>query len=176
MKKIIVIGGSLSKTSINKQLATYASTLVNNVEVKILDLNDYEMPLYSPEREDLNGQPKEAKDFVNEIKNADGIIISLAEYNGSYTAAFKNTFDWASRVEVKTFQNKPMLLMATSPGARGGQNVLAAANNRFPIHAANIVAKFSLPSFGDNFENGKITNNELYNQLLAQIKDFENAL
>ncbi|MFD1061697.1 NADPH-dependent FMN reductase [Winogradskyella litorisediminis] len=176
MKKIIVLAGSLSKTSINQQLAIYASTLVNNVEIKLLDLNDYEMPLYSPERENENGKPEEAYNFVNEIKNADGIIISLAEYNGSYTGAFKNTFDWASRVEGKTFQDKPMLLMATSPGARGGQNVLAAATNRFPIHAANIVAKFSLPSFGDNFEDGKITNEELNNDLSKQVQTFEKSL
>jgi chromate reductase, NAD(P)H dehydrogenase (quinone) len=80
------------------------------------------------------------------------IIISFAEYNGSYTAAFKNIFDWISRINNKTFQNKKMILMATSPGGRGGKTVLENALNRFPHHGADIVGNFHLPSFQQNFE------------------------
>ena len=116
MKKIIALAGSNSSTSINEQLATYASSLVDNVKVKVLDLNDFEMPIYSSDRENESGHPNEAVAFVDEIRGADGIIISLAEYNGAYSGAFKNIFDWASRVEQKTFLGKPMLLMASSPG------------------------------------------------------------
>ena len=118
MKKIIALAGSNSSTSINEQLATYASSLVDNVKVKVLDLNDFEMPIYSSDRENESGHPNEAVAFVDEIRGADGIIISLAEYNGAYSGAFKNIFDWASRVEQKTFLGKPMLLMASSPGGR----------------------------------------------------------
>lgn len=176
MKTIIAFAGSNSSTSINKQLATYAAQLVTNVTVKILDLNNFEMPIYSSDREKENGLPQLAKDFVAEIKNADGIVISLAEYNGAYTGAFKNIFDWASRVEQKTFLGKPMLLMATSPGARGGLSVLEMASDRFPRHNANIVGKFSLPSFNDNFSEGKITNQGLNKALLELVKQFENSL
>ena len=42
MKKIIAFGASSSKTSINKQLATYAANLFKNAEVEVLDLNNYE--------------------------------------------------------------------------------------------------------------------------------------
>lgn len=176
MKKIIAFAGSISSNSINKQLAIYASGLVKNVEVKVLDLNNYEMPLYSADRENASGQPKEAIDFVNEIRDADGIILSLAEYNGAYTGAFKNVFDWASRVEQKTFLGKPMLLMATSPGGRGGQSVLDMASDRFPRHDANIVGKFSLPSFHSNFNEGAISNSELNNDLLEEVRQFEESL
>lgn len=176
MKHIIAFAGSNSKDSINKQLATYASSLVDDVEVDVLDLNDFETPMYSKQLEEAEGHPENAKTFFNKIKASDGIIISLAEYNGAYTSAFKNLFDWMSRIEVKTFCGKPMLLMATSPGARGGQSVLSMANNRFPMHDASIVAKFSLPSFGDNFNDGKITNDELNTELKEQVKHFQNAL
>ena len=50
-KKIIAFGGSSSKNSINKQLATYAAHLFQNVEVEVLDLNDYEMPLFSVDKD-----------------------------------------------------------------------------------------------------------------------------
>ncbi|WP_111682783.1 NADPH-dependent FMN reductase [Winogradskyella tangerina] len=176
MKKIIAFAGSNSSTSINKQLATYAASQVSDVEVKVLDLNDFEMPIYSSDREKENGHPEEAIAFVDEIRNADGIVLSLAEYNGAYSGAFKNVFDWASRVEQKTFLGKPMLLMATSPGGRGGASVLAMASDRFPRHDANIVGKFSLPSFGINFQDGKIINSELNEALLEEVKQFEESL
>ncbi len=176
MKHIIVFAGSNSTTSINKQLAIYASQLVDEVKVSVLDLNDFEMPIFSTDREEKSGFPEQAINFVNYIKNADGIIASLAEHNGAYSAAFKNVFDWASRVEQKTFLDKPMLLMASSPGARGGATVLEMALERFPRHSANIVSKFSFPLFYDNFSEGKITNEKLNNELLEQIKTFSNSL
>ena len=37
MKKIIAFGGSSSRNSINKQLATYTANLFQNAEVEILD-------------------------------------------------------------------------------------------------------------------------------------------
>ncbi|MDO1500715.1 NAD(P)H-dependent oxidoreductase [Winogradskyella maritima] len=176
MKNIIAFAGSNSADSINKQLATYASSLVDGVEVDVLDLNDFETPMYSKQLEEAEGHPENAKKFFKKIKNSDGIVVSLAEYNGAYTSAFKNLFDWMSRIEVKTFCGKPMLLMATSPGARGGQSVLGIANSRFPIHDADIVAKYSLPSFNDNFKDGKIVNDELNEELEEQVEQFKNAL
>ena len=129
MKKILVFGASSSRDSINKELATYAATLLDGVEANIIDLNDFEMPIFSVDREaDLGGQPDEAKQFKSLINDCDGLIISFAEHNGSYSAAFKNVFDWASRVEKDMWQNKPMLLLATSPGKRGGGSEIGRAH------------------------------------------------
>ena len=176
MKHIIVFAGSNSTTSINKQLATYASQLVDDLNVTVLDLNDFEMPIYSSDREQAQGFPEQAVDFVNHLKGADGFIVSLAEHNGAYSSAFKNIFDWASRVEQKTFLNKPLLLMATSPGARGGASVLELASDRFPRHDANIIAQFSLPSFYENFSEGKISNEVMHLELLNKVKLFKESL
>ena len=51
MKKIIAFGASSSKQSINKQLATYAANQFENTSIEILDLNDYEMPIFSIDKE-----------------------------------------------------------------------------------------------------------------------------
>jgi NAD(P)H-dependent FMN reductase len=176
MKKIIVFAGSSSKTSINKELAVYASTLLDNVEIEVLDLNNFDVPLYSIDLESEMGYPENAKIFVGLIKSSNGIILSLAEHNGAYASVFKNLFDWMSRVEQKTFQGKPMLLMATSPGPRGGLSVLEIAKDRFPRHDAQIVEVFSLPSFGANFSEGKISNNELNQELIEKVKTFNKII
>lgn len=174
MKKIIALGGSSSTNSINKQLAVYAAHLFENAEVEVLDLNDYEMPIFSVDKEKEQGIHSLAHSFYAKIGTADLIVLSLAEHNGAYSSAFKNTLDWASRINAKTFQEKPMLLLATSPGARGGGSVLDIATKRFPFQGADLKGSFSLPSFYENFDvvNG-IINPELKNKLLDIIKSIE---
>ncbi len=174
MKKIIVFGASTSRSSINKKFASWAASLLKSVQLEILDLNDFEMPIYSIDRERENGIPKLALDFKNKIKEADAIIISLAEHNGSYTAAFKNITDWVSRIEKGTWADKPILLLSTSPGQRGAQGVLSAAINSFPYQGAKIIGSFSLPSFHQNFNEDKgIIDSNLKTQLKEQLKKLE---
>lgn len=172
--KIIAFAGSNSSKSINKKLVVYASGLFENATVEILDLRDYQAPLYSMDIEKEIGQSKEAIAFLDKLKSADLLLISLAENNGNYSTAFKNIFDWSSRIEKDVFQNKPTLLMATSPGGRGGKSVLEIAQSNLPRYGAAINAVFSLPFFNENFdmENGKISNEEYDNQLKEIINNF----
>ncbi|WP_163516306.1 NADPH-dependent FMN reductase [Gelidibacter japonicus] len=176
MTKILAFAGSNSKDSINKQLAVYASGLIEDADVTVLDLNDFELPIFSKHYEKSHGVPENAMSFLNYIKQSDGIVLSLAENNAAYSAVFKNLFDWMSRAEAKLFYGKPMLLMATSPGRRGGISVLTMAKERFPHHDAQIVADFSLPSFESNFSNGEITNPDLDNELKRKVELFEKQL
>ena len=176
MKNIIAFAGTSSKESINKQLVTYASSLVENVNTTILDLNDFELPLYSIDLEKEQGVPENAHKFLVYLKSADGLVISLAEHNGAYTTVFKNLFDWVTRIEGKLFFNKPMLLMATSSGGRGGLTVLEIAQGRFPCHDGNIIEVFSLPFFGKNFYEGKIINNDFDEQLKNAVQQFQKSL
>lgn len=175
MKKIAAFAGSTSKTSINKQLATYAAGKLNEVAFDVLDLNDFKVPLFSEDEERENEYPEGATLFNEALDSYDGFIVSLAEHNGSYSAAFKNLFDWASRKNREIFRNKPVLLMATSPGGRGGASVLAAANTSFPHFGAQIASNFSLPVFYENFKEG-IVSEEKEKELLEAVSSFEKAL
>lgn len=175
--KVLAFGASNSVHSINKKLATYATTFFENENIKLLDLNDFEMPIFSVDIEKANGIPAKAHEFMENIKEADLIIISFAEHNGSYTTAFKNIFDWASRVNGKTFMGKPMLLMSTSPGPRGGKSVLDTALGRFPFHDGKIIASFSLPEFGKNFsDTDGILDETLKQQFLSVIQIVKDTL
>lgn len=176
--KITAFAGSNSKNSINKQLVTYTASLFKESQTEILDLNDFEIPLYGIDLEITDGIPQAVFDFSNILKESDLLIISLAEHNGAYATVFKNIFDWLSRVDgTKGFHNKPILLMATSPGARGGSSVLEIANARFPFNDGKVVATFSLPSFSTNFnkEDG-ITDQALKTELLNTINNIKTQL
>ena len=160
------------KNSINKKLATYAASLIENAQVEVLDLNDYELPLFSVDKEQELGQPQLAKDFLQKIADTDALIISFAEHNGSYSAAYKNLFDWASRINTKVYQGKKTILLSTSPGARGGATVLATATSSLPRFDAEVKASLSIPSFNDNFdiEKNKLINSELDLKLKEAIQ------
>ena len=170
-KKIIAFAASSSSRSINRQLVSYATGLLADAEVEILDLNDFELPLFSVDREDQLGQPDLAHSFVKKIENCDGIIISFAEHNGCYSAAYKNIFDWASRIKPKVYQDKPMVLLATSPGGRGGKSVLELALSQIPRFGGQVKASLSVPMFAENFDldSGTISNDEIGAQLQAAV-------
>ncbi|ATL42563.1 NAD(P)H-dependent oxidoreductase [Elizabethkingia sp. HX WHF] len=151
--KIVAFAGTNSPASINKVLVEYVTKQFDSNDVELLDLNDYEMPIYGVHREQQSGVPQEAKNFAEKIDSADLVIMSLAEHNSSYSVAFKNVFDWVSRIPGRPhWGDKDVFLMATAPGPKGGANVLAAATARFPHSGANIVETFSLPKFKDNFD------------------------
>ena len=170
--KVLAFAASNSKKSINKQLVIYAAGLIDDAQVETLDLNDYELPLFSEDKEDELGQPSLAKEFLDKIGDSDAVIISFAEHNGSYTAAYKNLFDWSSRINPKVFQNKSMVFLSTSPGAGGATSVLATAKASAPFFDGDVKASLSIPSFYENFdlESGSIKNSELNDQLVSAVQ------
>lgn len=175
--KVLAFAATNSRQSINKQLVTHAANQLTanaGAEVEVLDLNDFEMPIYSVDREAANGIPEPAKAFFNKIGEADAILISFGEFNGSYSVAYKNVFDWASRIDMKVYQGKPAVLLATSPGPGGAQSVLGTAVGSAPYFDLNVKGQLSVPSFFDNFdaEAGVLKNADLaenLNQVLASL-------
>lgn len=170
--KVLAIGASTSSKSINRIFANYVANLIPSAVVTDYNLSHLSLPIYSMDEEETNGIPEVIRQFNREIENHDAIVLSLAEHNGSYAAAYKNIFDWASREQYKVWAGKPLFLLSTSPGTRGGASVLAAAKVTYPYLGANIKASYSLPSFYDNFTDGRLANPELKASLDEAIKSF----
>ena len=169
--KILAIPATNSRTSINKQLLEYVGSILaddHDAQVEVLDLNDYEMAIYSPERE-AEGLPPEAQAFYDAIGKADAVIVSYAEYNGSFTPAWKNTYDWASRIDQQVYQGKPVLMLAASPGPRAGAGVLGAATMSAPFFGAKLVGSLGVGPFGEAFSD-RLTDAELDAELRALLE------
>lgn len=170
--KVLSIAATNHKDSMNKKLITYATKFLKkdinpSAETEIIDLIDYELPLYRQDREEEGGIPDKAKEFYQKIGAADAVIISFAEHNGSYTAVYKNLFDWVSRIDQKVYQDKPVIIMAASPGGRGGAGVLGTVEQVAPFFGMDIKGKISVPTFQDNFdfEQNEITNDDIKKQM-----------
>ncbi|BCE00349.1 NADPH-dependent FMN reductase [Marinicellulosiphila megalodicopiae] len=181
--KILAFAASNSRQSINKQLIVHATKvlkneIMHNADIEILDLNDFEMPIFSIDREIQSGIPQLAHDFFDKISQSDAMIISFAEHNGNYSAAYKNIFDWASRIKTqdnkKVFQNKPMLMLATSPGKGGARNVLNIAVTSAPHFQGIVKGSMSVDLFSQKFDSEK---KQLSDETLAtQLRVLLNTL
>lgn len=169
----LVFGATNHINSINKKWATWLAKELN-LPAYIIDLNDFEMPIYSVHREHSEGIPSLAFDLYKLIGDSDNIIVSFAEYNGSYTSSFKNILDWLSRIDIKVFQNKKCIFTAVSPSKTGGKYVLEQASNRFPSMGAHIIGTFHLPSFNHFFDPDKgitdIDTKQEYFEFISKVK------
>ena len=170
--KILAFAASNSRKSINKQLIAYSGNQLNDDDVELLDINDYEMPIYSADLEAEHGIPDAAKRFLDKIATADALLISYAEHNGSYTVAYKNLFDWASRVQREVYQGKSIVMLATSPGGSGAASVLRSAVESAVFFDGHVVGSFSLPKFYENFdsEKGELVDEALQQQLVSTLE------
>lgn len=160
--KLLVFGASNHSASINQKLAQFSakrlkSQLRPEADITYLNLNDYEMPIYSIDRERESGIHPLAKDLFGRIGEAEALIISYPEYNGSYTSAWKNVHDWMSRIDMAIYQNKPLLALSATPGPRAGAGVLQAVESSAPFFGANLAGRVGIGVWGEAYDNDKDT-------------------
>jgi NAD(P)H-dependent FMN reductase len=123
--KILAFAGSARRESVNRRLVKAASKLTD-VEITVVDLADYSMPLYDGDLEEANGMPEAVQKFKALMNEHQGLLLACPEYNGSITPLLKNTIDWCSRPATEdepplaAFRGKVAGLLGASPGALGG--------------------------------------------------------
>ena len=128
MPKILAFAGSTRKASINRRLLEATIPLVRaaGAEVTMVDLSEFEMPLYNGDLEAENGLPESARRLKRLMIEHDGMLIASPEYNGSFTPLLKNTIDWCSRREdgdpgpMAAYKGKSAAIIAASGGRLGG--------------------------------------------------------
>ncbi|MBU3025707.1 NADPH-dependent FMN reductase [Zobellia galactanivorans] len=155
MAQILAFAGSNSSKSINYELVKYTASLIKDHEVQLLNMVNFPFPMFSEDYERENGYSNSLVELKEDLMKADGVIISVNEHNSGPSAYFKNLTDWLSRVERKFLEDTPVFLMATSNGKRGGMGALEITQNVLPRFGAEVVASFSLPSFGETFNKGE---------------------
>jgi chromate reductase len=84
-----------------------------------------EIPFFNQDVED-QGDPTPVKDFKEQIRRADAVLIATPEYDYAIPGVLTNALDWALRPP-SPFRHKPVGIVGTSPGSVGtarGQMVL----------------------------------------------------
>lgn len=116
-KKIIGLCGSLRKDSLNRKLLLEAVRLYGKCNFKEANLN---LPLYNGDEENVE-KPKSTLNLYNDIKAADGVIITSPEYNKGISGVLKNSLDWVSRIPGSVWKEKPVVIMSAAAGRTGGE-------------------------------------------------------
>jgi len=158
MKKILAFAGSNSSTSINHQFLTHIANRVQNHEMKIIRLTDFEIPMFSVDLQKEREFPVDVQVIKNLIDEHDALIISVNEHNRNVSAFFKNLIDWLSRIDRNFLAEKKILLISTSNGVRGAAAALDYTKEILPRFGGQVIESFSFPSFKDNFEDDKVLN------------------
>ncbi|HEY9104344.1 NAD(P)H-dependent oxidoreductase [Chitinimonas sp.] len=125
--RILVFAGSTRRASLNRQLAAVVAASIQAAggSATLIELADYDMPLYQGDWESDHGVPEAARRLSSLLIEHDGLAIASPENNASISALTKNTLDWLSRVNGgQALQGKVALLTAASPGALGGMRGL----------------------------------------------------
>lgn len=120
--KILLFAASLRKGSYNKKFIENARGILaqdNKLELQKINLEDFDMPMYNGDTEESHGLPASVLKLHQLILDADALVVSTPEYNGSIPGVFKNMIDWTSRKKPICWEKKPMLLLGASPGALG---------------------------------------------------------
>ena len=125
--RVLVIAASTRTQSVNRALAQHVhdSLADQGTPAGLVDLGDYEMPLYHADLEVSAGVPDTTRALAARVAAAEVLVIVSPEYNGAFTPLLKNTIDWLTRIDSRILAHVTVLLASASPGRGGGANGLA---------------------------------------------------
>ena len=156
--KILVIPGSLRTGSFNARLAAVAvkELALLDVDVTLISLADYPLPIYDGDLEAKSGVSANAVDLKRMIGAHHGVLIVSPEYNSSVPPLLKNAIDWVTRVRDRNetfgqvFRERAFAISAASDGKFGGLRVLMALRQILALGCgATVVPKQMGLSFAD---------------------------
>lgn len=152
MPHIAIISSSVRTGRNSHRVALFFKKFIetkNLATVEILDLNEYQFPVFS---ERLRNQPDplaQVLDFAKKITNADGVLIVTPEYNGGYPAALKNVVD----LLYSEWRRKPIAISTVSDGSFGGMQVITSLQySLWKIRAWTVPALFPVPKAQEAFD------------------------
>ncbi len=128
--KVLIFAGSTRQQSFNRKLARVTAEMAraSGADVTHLELGDFDVPMYNADLE-ARGTPADVMRLKQIFYEHPAWIVCTPEYNASYPALVKNTFDWISSPVksdpawtegFKSTRGKVVGVLSASPGALGG--------------------------------------------------------
>lgn len=167
--KLLGISGSLRQESVNSKLIREGARLFGkDAKWTEADLN---LPLYNGDDEDREGLPQSVQVLVDQIAEADAVLIATPEYNAGVTGVLKNALDWVSRAKPNPLNGKPVAVMSAAAGRAGGiraQTMLRNCLSPFNVHFA-ISSEVAIASASGEFDEAGQLKSERYQASLEKL-------
>jgi chromate reductase len=174
--KVLGISGSLRGASYNTALLRALVALApDGMELELWD-GLRELP---PFDEDAEADPGAAVVGLRAaIAGVDAVLIVTPEYNASVPGVLKNALDWASRPSATSpLRNKPVAVVAASPGAFGGVWAQADARRILARIGARVVGpELAISRVHTRIDDGGVPNEELASELGAVFDALADAV
>ena len=153
--RVLAFSGSARKESWNRKLLAVAveKLRAKGAQVNLVDLNQFEMPIFHGDLEEQTGMPPNATRLVELIRHHDALLIASPEYNSFPTPLLKNTIDWCTRADDDPFPGRVVAVISASPGNFGGISSLRHVRHLMLHLGCHVVPKFAvLPRAADAFD------------------------
>lgn len=152
MNKISIISSSVRDGRKSNNVALYFKNYIHEnklAEAEILDLKEFNFPLFEERLKFQKNPSKQLLDFTNTIVSSDGILIVTPEYNGGIPASLKNVID----VLYDEWHHQPIALCTASAGAFGGSQVVMSLQfTLWKMHVITVPEIFHVPTVHNSFD------------------------
>jgi NAD(P)H-dependent FMN reductase len=139
--QIEIVSGSPRKESLSFRVALHLQQQLSSISshsVNIMDVRDWHFPLLQEVISSEEVAPEHLQPLAKRMFAAQAFILVTPEYNGTYTAALKNLFDYFPKQSHKAFG-----VVTASPGAMGGmrasQQLLLLVSGIFGVACPNML-------------------------------------
>jgi chromate reductase len=169
--RILAVSGSLRESSYNTSLLWAAlEAAPDGVELELWD-GIGELPFYD---QDLEGDdvPEPVRRLREDWADADAILFSTPEYNGSVPGGLKNAIDWASRPRLgAVLRNKPVAVVGASTGQFGALWAQQDLKRILGIAGARVVGtEIPVGRAEERFDaEGRLLDGEIFEQLRLHL-------
>jgi chromate reductase len=166
--RVLAISGSLRSGSLNTALLRAAAEVApEGIEVELYDGLE-SLPPYNADR-DTDTPPQAVADLRRQISEADALLVSTPEYNGTLPGQLKHAVDWASRPYGRdaALHGKPVAVMGASVTDYGAMWAQEHLRKALGIAGARVV-EVDLPvaQASQRFDDaGRLTDPETLEQL-----------
>lgn len=174
MTTVLCLSGSLrSASSATAVLRTLMDEMKTEAAFRFAEVGH--LPHYNA---DL-GIPEDVGEFIDKVKDADGLLIVTPEYNYSVPGVLKNAIDWASRPAYQSvFKGKPVFIVSVSGSALGG--VRAQGHLKYIMNGmlAEVFTcqEVVVPHAPKKVENGRLVDADILQFAKTRVLDFIAAI
>lgn len=171
---IVAICGSLrDESSTRIALAhTLAAAADAGAETELIDLRDYDLPLYDGDAKDAGDAPA----LREAVRAADGIVLGTPIYHGSVSSTLKTALDYCGSDE---FEDKPVGLLTVAGGRFPTPSLLHLRTICVWVRAIPLSHQVGIPRVSNKIQNGKLTDEktiERTEKLGRKVTEFASLL